>query len=251
MATDRINACGGADRITGLSDDVLHSILARLPSTAEAARTSVLSRRWRRVWSLDPRPGPRLPPQLRPWPAGPRQHRRRAVGPRRGDPSPRSASPASSGLRLVLHTARGNEYWKEFVIPFCERVTAISFCLNHKLRFPLNSAGGGAFTALASLEITHGCIDGGELELVLCSRCPRLKKLALEQITLRLGSPGPQGLCIRSNSLEQLKIAHMKFPEGIQVATPELQSLSIDVSCDLRIVAPKLSELYWYAICDG
>jgi hypothetical protein len=38
---------GSPDRISGLSDDLLHSILLRLGSTPEAARTSVLGRR---VW---------------------------------------------------------------------------------------------------------------------------------------------------------------------------------------------------------
>ncbi|CAN6205688.1 unnamed protein product [Urochloa humidicola] len=265
MATDEFDAaCGGAtDRLTDLSDDVLHSILARLPSTAEAARTSVLSRRWRRVWTGIPAlafrhnyddernnnldivdallsgSGHAAATVERLEIAVEAQRVSRA----RVSRWLRFASQRLAGeLRLALPYATGNDIWKEVVIPFCERVTSISFCLlNHrKLRFPLMNSGGGgggAFTALVALEITHGCIDGGELELVLSSRCPRLKKLALEQVTLRLGSP--EGLCIRSNSLEQLKIAYMEFPEGIQVATPELESLSIDVSCGLRIVAPK------------
>lgn len=39
------------DYISGLPDDLLHNILLRLRSTAAAARTSVLSRRWLRVWA--------------------------------------------------------------------------------------------------------------------------------------------------------------------------------------------------------
>lgn len=41
----------GADRISSLPDHILHTVLLRLPGTSEAARTSVLSRRWRRVWT--------------------------------------------------------------------------------------------------------------------------------------------------------------------------------------------------------
>nr|TKW29344.1 hypothetical protein SEVIR_3G389650v2 [Setaria viridis] len=40
----------GEDLISGLPDEVLHAILVRLRSARAAARTSVLSRRWRRVW---------------------------------------------------------------------------------------------------------------------------------------------------------------------------------------------------------
>ncbi|CAN6211930.1 unnamed protein product [Urochloa humidicola] len=44
----------GADRISALPDELIQSILARLPSTAAAARTSAVSRRWRRVWTSVP-----------------------------------------------------------------------------------------------------------------------------------------------------------------------------------------------------
>ncbi|KAF0905149.1 hypothetical protein E2562_000945 [Oryza meyeriana var. granulata] len=39
------------DYISGLPNELLHHILIRLLSTAAAARTSVLSRRWLRVWA--------------------------------------------------------------------------------------------------------------------------------------------------------------------------------------------------------
>ncbi|KAK9036443.1 hypothetical protein V6N11_078444 [Hibiscus sabdariffa] len=42
------------DRISGLPDDVLVSILSRLPFKV-ATTTSLLSRRWRRAWTLVPR----------------------------------------------------------------------------------------------------------------------------------------------------------------------------------------------------
>ena len=49
MATEEGNDGGGVDRISSLPDDLLHAILIRLRDPA--ARTSVLSRRWRRVWA--------------------------------------------------------------------------------------------------------------------------------------------------------------------------------------------------------
>ena len=45
---------GAEDLISGLPDELLHIILIRLPSAAAAARTSVLSRRWRGVWAHMP-----------------------------------------------------------------------------------------------------------------------------------------------------------------------------------------------------
>ncbi|CAO2142133.1 unnamed protein product [Urochloa humidicola] len=67
----------GEDRISGIPDELLISILLRLRSTRAAARTGALSRRWRHVWK--PR-AEALPFRWSPWP------RRRVPGHRRRRP---------------------------------------------------------------------------------------------------------------------------------------------------------------------
>ncbi|KAK3124273.1 hypothetical protein QOZ80_7BG0584270 [Eleusine coracana subsp. coracana] len=49
-----VAAGAGVDWISALPDDILVLILLRLDTIAEAARTGILSRRWRRVWALLP-----------------------------------------------------------------------------------------------------------------------------------------------------------------------------------------------------
>ncbi|KAF8669210.1 hypothetical protein HU200_051540 [Digitaria exilis] len=238
---------GGADRITDLPDDVLHIILAHLPTTAEAARTSVLSRRWRRVWTgvpafsfrydESPSSSSAQEDQLDRIDAALSGHAATGTTVERleifvpfGVPDARVArwlrfaSRRLNGeLRLVLPSKKSKTRWweswdeaKEVAIPLCESViTSMSLCLDRTLRFPSHSA--AAFTALVALELTEGDVDGGELGSTLSCRCPHLKKLTLDRIMVVTlpTEGGGRDFCIRSDSLEQLKISAIISLDGM------------------------------------
>ncbi|KAL6593926.1 hypothetical protein ACP70R_048827 [Stipagrostis hirtigluma subsp. patula] len=263
MDTDR-GGGGEADRISSLPDHLLHSILLRLPGgTADAARTSVLSRRWRPVWAHLPE----LSLRYKRDPASsalPAHHRVDAalaacaaarVGrleiampfASRCLPAGRAtawllfASQRLAGeLRVSLPPFRHAEDGEEVLLPRCETVTSITFDLQGRtLRFA------GAFGALATLRITQARVDVRELQDTLSSRCPRLKELVMEYITLLQDGADPV-LAIRSDSLQRLEIT-MQLEGRLHVDAPELHTFFPCIMCDFHIVAPKLSEVRWYS----
>ncbi|TVU38537.1 hypothetical protein EJB05_11912, partial [Eragrostis curvula] len=251
----------GRDRISDLPDELLLAILARLRSTRDAARTSILSRRWRRVWA-------HLPALSFLWEgvAIPAQevdrvdaalHARAAAGftfnlleikadrvfADRVVPWLRFASQHLTGkLCLSLVISRQSLETPEIEFPLCERFTSIrlDLCFRIRLLFKLSPSAGGAFTALATMMITWAHVDGQELDAVLSARCPNLKELTLEYITA-VGD-----LLIRSDSLEKLKIKTDKLLEGrLKATTPKLLTLEASITCDAWIAAPLLSEVDW------
>jgi hypothetical protein len=209
MAADQ--AGDGADHISGLPDELLNGILVHLRCTAEAARTSVLSRRWRRVWTTLPelyfcdeheaaepvvRAQDRVDAALDALASATTVSRLELKMPyssshvalERVSSWLRFASRRLAGeLHLLLPCGHGGDGVKvepeqrRVAVPVCAGATAISFhhVMSHTLRFPPPTPAGGAFTALATLCILQAQVDGPELEGVLSSACPRLKKLAL------------------------------------------------------------------------
>nr|XP_034581020.1 putative F-box/LRR-repeat protein At5g02930 [Setaria viridis] len=273
MGTDHGDLVGaGEDRISGLPDHLLHRILLGHPdlSTFDAARTSVLSRQWRRVWadlpdlsfSYSGEPGSyarthdRIDAALDAYSAPAAKCLRISVPlswtcrvpVNRVASSLRFASRRLAGeLRLSLRCGKRKNEEEELVIPLCERATAIRFMdLGCTLRFRLPPV--GAFAALATLGIRDASLDGRELDDILSSRCPRLKELVLEGIILPDGDAAV--LSIRSNSLEYLKVTNGYFG-WLQVAAPELQTLFLTIGpFDQRgthiAAAPKLKDVYCY-----
>jgi hypothetical protein len=273
MAADQ--AGDRADRISGHPDDLLDGILVHLHCTAEAARTSVLSRRWRRVWTTLPelyfcdihepaepavRAQDRVDAALDAHAAAATVSRLELkmpyssshVAPERVSSWLRFASRRLAGeLRLSLPCGHGDDGVKvepeqrHVALPVCAGATAISFhhVMSHTLRFPPPPAG-GTFAALATLRIRLALVNGPELEVVLSSACPRLKRLVLVEIFLR---DEARGLSERSESLEKLHVIMSFMTRGrLEVVAPELQTVSLLVAWDVRIAAPKLAELNWF-----
>nr|CAB3454594.1 unnamed protein product [Digitaria exilis] len=263
----------GDDRISGLPNDLLHIILLRLGSTPEAARTSVLSRRWRRVWSAVPELSFRYvhdestatPVCLRINQAlaacsAPTVHRLHIAMPRTTSRCRfrlHHAAYANRWLRFASQRLSGElslsmagkwdegEFEKPIVLPPLARATAIRFDLNgNTLRFE-QTTGAGTFTALSTLRIENGHVDRRELQDVVSSRCPGLKELVLGYVYFLRGA---SGFCIRSDSLERLEVFGVAdFHGGLEVDAPKLRFFSprCCLPRDARIVAPMLSEVCW------
>ncbi|TVU21699.1 hypothetical protein EJB05_31352, partial [Eragrostis curvula] len=265
MGTDRSNdddgrhgGGAGADRISGLPDHLLHTVLLRLPGTADAARTSVLSRRWRRVWTHVPdlvlryirepvlspsrvlivdridaalaahaaatinRLEIAMPLGSRDFPAGRVSAWLRVASQRR-----------AREIRISLPAHRVKDE-KDIMLPQCERAAYIGFDLKKRtLRFTRPHQ---------RVRRADHHEDARELEEILSCRCPCLKDLVLKGVTIQ--NEGPV-VSLRSRSLERLEI-HIDMDGRLNVDAPKLQVFYPCLICDFCIVAPKLSVLRWY-----
>ncbi|CAL4980436.1 unnamed protein product [Urochloa decumbens] len=246
------------DYISGLPDELLHSILLRLGSARAAARTSVLSRRWRPVWTYLPElvfgNDDTLPP---PAPASfldavdgalaayaaPTLEALIVIVPTAGNnginvlarrvvaPWLRFAAERVVGeVVLLVPALRTSLYkpWpevdrKEVVLelPACERAKAIALRLKHHWRLRLRPA-------------------GSEVTALVCTRCPCLRNLRL-YITLVHASD----ISIRSGSLRSLSFCVRKT-RRLEVVAPRLENLFLGDNIDAaRFSAPKLERLVW------
>jgi len=267
MATEEGNDGGGVDRISSLPDDLLHAILIRLRDPA--ARTSVLSRRWRRVWAHLPElsfrcrsgaPDCWLAPEL----VGAALAAYAGTAIRLLEISPLRWLPSVGGdcplmqfaslrvageLRLSLRKAWGHHV----VLPPCKRVTAITLSAKRlTMLFAPPHPALGTFAALASLRIIGARVDGRELGDVLDSRCPRLKELFLKRVLVRCRDL-PRVISIRSDSLERLEMDmdFKSFDASLQVIAPKLKVFSSPrIFSYADIVAPKLTEVCWHGPYD-
>ncbi|GJN33123.1 hypothetical protein PR202_gb21689 [Eleusine coracana subsp. coracana] len=249
----------GVDRISGLHDDLLLVILARLRCARTAARTSVLSRRWRcglwrrllELYFLDTPPSTieaalaqiavpkvsllHIGPNL----CGADRQRFSAAG---------IASLLRDAVRLdpvdlsvVVWLEQGNR-GIAIELPYFARATSINLdvpCFN--LTLP---AQGGEFPVLERLTIT-GCLTNTG---ALISRCPCLRVLELNWCR----NQSDDTITVHSPTIEELLVYnhHHTGIRGIDIVAPVLKKFRLFTlmhnDCTMSLSAHMVENASWY-----
>lgn len=245
---------GGADRISALPTAALHRILSFL-TTREAARTSVLSRRWRRLWTTAPTlrlgVGELL---LLETPSQPSAERRFRVAVDRV-----AASHSAPNLETLALT--------ELPFPFTSTIQSdsedssiafsklISFAVARNIREVILGFGVGTgcslsvpsslFTceSLVALELDHG---HSVLRVPTPCRLPSLKTLRLRSVVFEDDSL--QRLLSSCPALEDLDLHHALF-HSLHVSSPALKRLDVrsfgHYDCKFLVSAHTLRSLHY------
>lgn len=248
----------GVDRISSLSDDMLHQILARLRCAAAAARCSVLSRRWRGLWRDLPELSFRY---MRPLAldAALGLFARREVhllGIELHHFDRQTTDDVASLLRraallvpvhLVLSVYLTSEYREAAVVvemPSFHRARSVKLRLrgrnNWTPQLVLAAGGAGEFPVLESLSLVGCHFDVPKMIL----RCPCLR-------VLHVGLCEKYGIIrVHSRTIEELFLDDVHL-EGIDIRAPALKVLNLkthspqDSGFSLSFSAPLVENLLW------
>ncbi|XP_062188359.1 uncharacterized protein LOC133891642 isoform X2 [Phragmites australis] len=253
---------GEEDLISSLPDDVLLLVLLRLPSAAVAARTCVLSHRWRRLWA-------HLPELRFPHPTD--LVRARAALTAHADPALRllrvvasGADPGDVAAVLLLAAPRltGDLFFHNMALeehragaggavelPCFEKSERIFLHLGYLgLMLPQS----GVFAKLTVLRVTHvrfhGPCDLGDA--LSSARCPSLRDLRIDY------AQGVSNLAVHSESLLIMDLFRLEGLQQLTVVAPMLTKLCV-FGCFLigsqpvaDISAPVLETLWWSNVYD-
>ena len=255
----------GEDRLSALPDDVLVLILLRLDTAAAAARTSILSRRWRRLWAILPELHFHVAPEpartraiLESHEAALRFLRVRTLGAAPDSVAawlPAAARRLSGRFVFINEDAakEGGEEEEEeeeeqggaFELPCFGKATAIYLGLG-SLGVAMPQA--GIFARLTELSLfrvrLHGPCELGDV--ISSPRCPCLQKLCIYFVW------GLNNLAIHSGSLLRVELAELDGLRQLTIVAPVLEDLEVS-GCIIddqnqqvaSISAPQLVFLYW------
>jgi hypothetical protein len=270
MGEDERRGGSGEDRISGLPDELLHDILVRLRCAQAAARTSVLSRRWRHVWAhlpelrlVAPRAvavvysqAPRAPDSFLDTVDGALagylaltlrylsislEQRDVPITARRVAPWLQFAAEHVVG-EIHLYVPRNLPQLAEAVLelPACEGAERIELSLAYEWRLQLQAS--SLFSALTSMKIMSARMKGSELTSLVCTQCPCLRDLALFLQLIAVSD-----VSMHSNSLRSLVLL-VRHTQRLEVVAPNLEELTVYYQpVEAHISAPKLVKVTWNA----
>ncbi|XP_044962156.1 putative FBD-associated F-box protein At5g56560 [Hordeum vulgare subsp. vulgare] len=256
---------GGADLISALPDEVILLFLARLPCASAAARTGVLSRRWRGLWSLLRQivfrdvPFPSLEAALG-----------RVLPPPHAVSLleicvPMEQSTDSAGFNSLLRAAARLEPEKldfrlpshltdlpsgsriAVDLPCSHRATSISLGLSTP--FSLRMPAGAQFPGIEALSLSD-CTT--ELDALL-SCCPRLRTLS---VTRGLYPNYKCDIRVNSPSLQELAVHHRESEtQHVDIVAPALKQLALSFSnggeISISVLAPMVEKVSWHCCYLG
>ncbi|KAM0883897.1 hypothetical protein ACQ4PT_031328 [Festuca glaucescens] len=257
--------CGGEDRLSALPDDVLIDILVLVDDAAEAARTSILASRWRRLWALLPELSFNF------------------IGHHRIDAALAAHQVPDLSLLFVLTEDPYPEFMSEWLpiaaralsghihlevfrpeaepvaeergdidLPCFEKATSITLKLGF-LGLALPSS--GVFARLGGLQLVDVQLHGqsGLGDLLSSQRCPSLKSVIVRD------ARDLDSFNIHSDSLLNMELSNLHRLQQLTVMAPALESLRMK-SCftdplnpDLSVAnisAPQLKLLDWMNVYD-